>query len=156
MPAIKTNKNNPKKALPRAPSFLSQHSIPQILPQILLYYTTAYYQCLKSGGKTQKTNTTTVEITKQGGKAVKLKKKKKTWFHWGESQVNYIKWLHYLVLMSSSIRSFLFCFALFGLAQNVNCAFNIITQNGTSKFFCRFTLFHFPGSQEISVVNGVR
>ena len=77
MPAIKTNKNNPKKALPRAPSFLSQHSIPQILPQILLYYTTAYYQCLKSGGKTQKTNTTTVEITKQGGKAVKLKKKKK-------------------------------------------------------------------------------
>ena len=76
MPAIKTNKNNPKKALPRAPSFLSQHSIPQILPQILLYYTTAYYQCLKSGGKTQKTNTTTVEITKQGGKAVKLKKKK--------------------------------------------------------------------------------
>ena len=78
MPAIKTNKNNPKKALPRAPSFLSQHSIPQILPQMLLYYMTAYYQCLKSGGKTQKTNTTTaVEITKQGGKAVKLKKKKK-------------------------------------------------------------------------------
>ena len=34
-----------------------------------------YYQCLKLGGKMQKTNKTTAEIIQLEGKAVELKKK---------------------------------------------------------------------------------
>ena len=110
---------------------LPHHLVPQVLPLLFLYYMMAYYLhiIINQEAKHKITIKTIVEITKLDGKAVE---------HWRGSQVNYnIRWLHYLALISSSLRDF-FC--------SPECwVFQIITQNGTSAFFVDlfFCIFFF-------------
>lgn len=91
---------------------------------MLQYYMMTYYQGLKSGGKTQKTNKAIVEITKLGGKAVELKNMIS--LRREPSQLQ-----HQMITLLSSYVIFSYFFS----AQNVNFVFKIITQNGTSTVF---------------------
>ena len=79
---------------------LPHHLVPQVLPQLFLYYMMAYYLhiIINQEAKHKITIKAIVEVTKLDGKAVE---------RWRGSQVNYnIRWLHYLALISSSLRDF--------------------------------------------------
>ena len=108
---------------------LPHHLVPQVLPLLFLYYMMAHYLhiIINQEAKHKITIKTIVEITKLDGNAVE---------HWRGSQVNYnIRWLHYLALISSSLRDFFLQPRMLSVPDH--------HPEWNFSFFCRFVLLHF-------------